>query len=141
MDKANVDLAMYRLETAKQCIISAKALIEISDYKGAANRSYYAIFHCMRSILALCSIDFSKHSAVGAYFRKKYIKTGIFDVSMSDIISEAFDIRSDSDYNDYFVISKKEVEEQVLNAQYFYEKVEEYVIAQIKIDNIIERKT
>ena len=113
-------------------IISAKALIEISDYKGAANRSYYAVFHCMRSVLALCAVDFSKHSAVGAYFRKEYIKTGIFDVSMSDIISEAFDIRSDSDYNDYFVISKIEVEEQILNAQYFYDRVEEYVVAQIK---------
>ena len=132
MDKARADLAIYRLETARQCIISAKALIEISDYKGAANRSYYAVFHCMRSVLALYSIDFSKHSAVGAYFRKEYIKTGIFDVSMSDIISEAFDIRSDSDYNDYFVISKKEVEEQILNAQYFCDKVEEYVVAQIK---------
>ena len=105
-------------------------MIEISDYKGAANRSYYAVFHCMRSVLALRSIDFSKHSAVGAYFRKEYIKTGIFDVSMSDIISEAFDIRSD--YNDYFVISKKEVEEQISNAQYFYDRVEEYVVAQIK---------
>lgn len=132
MDKERADLALYRLETARQCIISAKALIEISDYKGAANRSYYAVFHCMRSVLALYAIDFSKHSAVGAYFRKEYIKTGIFDVSMSDIISEAFDIRSDSDYNDYFVISKKEVEEQVLNSQYFYDRVEEYVAAQIK---------
>lgn len=132
MDRTRADLAIYRLETARQCIISAKTLIDISDYKGAANRSYYAIFHCMRSVLALSSIDFSKHSAVGAYFRKEYIKSGIFDVSMSDIISEAFDIRSDSDYNDYFVISKKEVEEQVSNAQYFYEKVEEYVMAQIK---------
>ena len=92
MDKARADLAKYRLETARQCIISAKALIEISDY----------------------------------------IKTRIFDVSMSDIISEAFDIRSDSDYNDYFVISKKEVEEQISNAQYFYDRVEEYVVAQIK---------
>lgn len=73
MDKARADLAVYRLETARQCIISAKALIEISDYKGAANRSYYAVFHCMRSVLALSSIDFSKHSAVGAYFRKEYI--------------------------------------------------------------------
>lgn len=82
MDKAGADLAVYRLETARQCIISAKALIKISDYKGAANRSYYAVFHCMRSVLALCSIDFSKHSAVGAFFRKEYIKTGIFDVSM-----------------------------------------------------------
>lgn len=132
MDKEREDLAIYRLETARQCIVSAKALIEIADYKGAANRSYYAIFHCMRSVLALCSIDFSKHSAVGAYFRREYIKTGIFDVSMSDIISEAFDIRSDSDYNDYFVISKKEVEEQMLNAQYFYDKVKEYVAGKIK---------
>lgn len=77
MDKARADLAIYRLETARQCIISAKALIEISDYKGAANRSYYAVFHCMRSVLALCAVDFSKYSAVGAYFRKEYIKTGI----------------------------------------------------------------
>ena len=69
---------------------------------------------------------------MGAYFRKEYIKTGIFDISMSDIISEAFDIRSDSDYNDYFVISKKEVEEQRSNAQYFYDRVEEHVVAQIK---------
>lgn len=86
----------------------------------------------MRSVLALSSIDFSKHSAVCAYFRKEYIKTGIFDVSMSDIISEAFDIRSDSDYDDYFVISKKEVEEQISNARYFYDRVEEHVVAQIK---------
>ena len=132
MDKRRADLAMYRLETAKQCIISAETLAGISDYKGAANRSYYAVFHCMRSVLALSSVDFSKHSAVGAYFRKEYIKTGIFDVTMSDIISEAFDIRSDSDYNDYFVISKKEVEEQIANARYFYEKVEMYVLTQIK---------
>lgn len=37
MDKARADLAVYRLETARQCIISAKALIGISDpsvYKG-----------------------------------------------------------------------------------------------------------
>jgi uncharacterized protein (UPF0332 family) len=135
MDKGRADLAVYRLETARQCIISAKTLAGISDYKGAANRSYYAIFHCMRSVLSLISMDFSKHSAVGAFFRKEYIKTGIFDVRMSDIISEAFDIRSDSDYNDYFVISKREVEEQIANAQYFYDKVEEYVIRQIKEQN------
>lgn len=86
----------------------------------------------MRSVLALQSLDFSKHSAVGAYFRKEYIKTGIFEVRLSDIISEAFDVRSDSDYNDYFLISKKEVIEQIENAQYFYDKVEEYVINTIR---------
>lgn len=54
---------------------------------------------------------------------------------MSDIISEAFDISSDSDYNDYFVISKKEVEEQRSNAQYFYDRVEEHVVALLPVCN------
>jgi len=84
-------------------------------------------------VLALEAKDFSKHAAVGAFFRKDYIKTGVFDVRMSDIISEAFDIRTDSDYDDYFVISRKEVEEQIENARYFYEQVEEYVIKTIKV--------
>ncbi|MCI9487788.1 MAG: HEPN domain-containing protein [Lachnospiraceae bacterium] len=45
------------------------------DFKGAANRSHYAIFHCMRSVPALEGVDFSKHSGVSAYFCKQYIKT------------------------------------------------------------------
>lgn len=97
------------------------------DYKGAANRSYYAIFHCMRSVLALEGIDFSKHSGVSAYFRKQYIKTGIFEVELSDIIKEAFDIRSDSDYDDYYVLSKKEVEEQIENAKMFFGVIKKYL--------------
>lgn len=48
------------------------------------------------------------------------------------VLTMLFFIRSDSDYNDYFVISKKEVEEQILNAQYFYDKVKEYVVGKIK---------
>lgn len=47
MDKRLEDLSRYRLSQAFQCIQSLKLLIENNDYKGAANRSYYAIFHCM----------------------------------------------------------------------------------------------
>lgn len=107
MDRRLKELSKYRLEQANRCIKSAKLLAEDGDYRGAANRSYYAIFHCMRSVLALEKVDFSKHSGVLAYFRKQYIKTGVFDVELSDIIGEAFDIRNDSDYDDYYVISKE----------------------------------
>lgn len=129
MDKAIKDLSDYRMEQAKRCIQSAKLLIEDGDYKGAANRSYYAIFHCMRSVLALDKVDFSKHSGVSAYFRKEYIKTGKFDVELSDMIKEAFDVRSDSDYDDYFIVSKEDVYRQIENAEYFYEQIRKYLIA------------
>ena len=127
MDKELWNLSQYRMEQAERCIRSAKVLVADEDYKGAANRSYYAIFHCMRSILALEGKDFSKHSAVAAYFRKEYIKTGIFDIELSDIIKEAFDVRSDSDYDDYYLISKEDVLEQIEHAQIFYQKTKEYL--------------
>ena len=127
MDKRLRDLSDHRLEQADRCVRSAKILFLDGDYKGAANRSYYAIFHCMRSVLALEGVDFSKHSGVSAYFRKQYIKTGIFDVCLSDIIGEAFNIRTDSDYDDYYVVSKEEIKEQIENAEKFYHVIEEYL--------------
>jgi uncharacterized protein (UPF0332 family) len=127
MDKSQEQLALYRLENAKQAIHSASVLVAANDYKGAANRSYYGIFHCVRSVLALDNVDFSKHAGVIFYFRKNYIKEGIFDVRLSDIIGEAFDVRSDSDYDDYYVISKEEVEQQIQNAEFFYSVIKQYV--------------
>lgn len=132
MDERIKELSKYRLNEAAVCISSAKALTEIGDYKGGANRAYYAIFHCIRSILALDEKDFAKHSGVSAYFRKEYIKTGLFDVEYSDIIKEAFDIRSDSDYDDFYVISKLDVEEQIRNAEKFYDAVCNYLSIRYK---------
>lgn len=43
------------------------------------------------------------------------------------IIKEAFDIRSDSDYDDYYVLVKEDVEEQINNAEKFYFVIEKYV--------------
>jgi uncharacterized protein (UPF0332 family) len=127
MDKTYADLSKYRMEQATQCIKSAKVLVDIGDYKGAANRSYYGIFHAMRAVLVLDGMDFSKHSAVSAFFRKEYIKKEIFDIEMSDIVKIAFDVRSDSDYDDYYVISKEDVNKQIANAEKFYATIEQYL--------------
>lgn len=132
MDDAIIALSRYRMNESKQCIKSAKVLVEFDDYKGAANRSYYAIFHAMRSVLALEKKDFSKHSGISAYFRKEYIKTGIFDVELSDIITEAFEVRSDSDYDDYYQISKADVQEQINNAEKFSNIIEQYLEEKLK---------
>lgn len=71
MDEARKGLCRYRLEKAEKCLSSAKVLVQSEDYCGAANRSYYAMFHCIRSLLALEGVDFSKHAGVMAVFPKK----------------------------------------------------------------------
>ena len=52
------DMSKYRLEQAEEFFQDAQLLFENGRYKSAANRSYYCIFHCMRSVLAMDQLDF-----------------------------------------------------------------------------------
>ena len=45
-----IDLARLRLDNAKTLLNTAKLLLDSSDYKSVANRSYYAIFKKRRSL-------------------------------------------------------------------------------------------
>ena len=121
-------LSDARFDHAKECLDAAKSLLSSSNYKSSANRSYYAIFHAIRAVLAFDGIDMKHHSGVISEFRKLYIKTNIFDVRLSHIISVLFDIRTESDYDDFFIISKTEVEEQIENAEYFLTEREKFLL-------------
>ncbi len=81
----------------------------------------------MRAVLALDEIDMKHHSGIISEFRRLYIKTKIFDTKLSTIISALFDIRTDSDYDDFYVISKEEVKEQLDNAEYFLNEIKKYL--------------
>ena len=120
-------LSQVRYDHALECLDAAKSLLENGNYKSAANRSYYAIFHAMRAVLALNEIDMRHHSGIISEFRKLYIKTGVFETRLSQIISVLFDTRTESDYDDFFVISKAEVVEQTENAEYFLQVVKAYL--------------
>ena len=120
-------LSNIRLEHADECISAAKSLLESENYKSAANRAYYTVFHAMRAVLAFDKIDMKHHSGIIAEFRRLYIKTGIFDAELSKIISVLSDSRNDSDYDDFFIVSKEEVAEQIKDAELFLVKIKEYV--------------
>ena len=120
-------LSNVRLEHADECISAAKSLLESENYKSAANRAYYTVFHAMRAVLAFDKIDMKHHSGIIAEFRRLYIKTGIFEAELSKIISVLSDSRNDSDYDDFFIVSKEEVAEQIKDAELFLVKIKEYV--------------
>ena len=118
-----IELSKLRFENAKKLLVTSQTLIDANDYKSSANRSYYAIFNAMRACLALNSIDHRRHSGVISDFRLHYIKTGKLDVKLSDIITELFEMRNQSDYNDFYVVSKADVVAQLENAKFFIDKV------------------
>lgn len=123
------DLSKSRFDRACDCLHTAKVNREINDYRAAANRSYYAIFHSMRAVLALEEVDMSKHSGVMAEFRKRYLKTEILDRKLSAIISQAFEVRNASDYDDFYIVAKEDVDIQIDHAVIFMRAVVNHLIA------------
>lgn len=121
------ELAGYRLERAREMLSASESNLEIGQYKTSLNRSYYAIFHAMRSANALKSFDSSKHSGVIAFFMKTYLKTEILERKLAAIIKDSSLYREKSDYDDFYIAGKKEAEEQFENAKYFVQKIEDYI--------------
>ena len=59
--------------------------------------------------------------------RLHFVKTGKLRSDLSDILSELFEVRTQSDYNDFYVISKSEVLEQLENAEVFVRETEAFL--------------
>lgn len=125
--KKSKDLSYHRLEQAKEDLIASKLLYNSKLYKSANNRAYYAIFHTIRSILALEPIDFKKHKDVIAYFNKNYIRTEIFSKKLGRKIVEASKIREDSDYDDEFIVSESDTQAQIQTAEELIDLAENYI--------------
>ena len=125
-----IELSHRRIELAHERMNTAGILLDAGDYKSVANRLYYAIFSAMRAVLALDGFDSKKHSGIIARFRQSYIKTGTFSTEMSKIIDDLEVIREDSDYADFYIISKEDVMLQYQRAEFFVSEVERYLQVQ-----------
>ena len=118
---------MYRMERAFEMLIAAEDNLKIGQYKTSLNRSYYAIFHAMRAANIIKGFDSSKHSGVIAFFNKEYLKENIIDRKMSPIIKNISFFREKSDYDDFFIASRQDAEEQYQKAEELYEEVKAFL--------------
>lgn len=117
MEGSMIDLSKYRYNTAEDELDTAKELLNNKKFRASVNRSYYAIFHALRAVTALDDFDSSKHSGIIAFFNKTYVKEGIFEKEISKQIDTAYRLREKADYQDFYVVSKEQAEEQIDKAQ------------------------
>lgn len=126
-NKISIELALHRIQQAKDDLKASETLYKEKLYKAANNRAYYSIFHSIRSVLSLEPKDFKRHKDVVAYFNQHYINTEIFPKSFGRRISKANQIREDSDYDDDFLINPEQTLQQIETAKELLIIVEEYV--------------
>ncbi|MDR0963843.1 MAG: HEPN domain-containing protein [Clostridium sp.] len=117
MEGSIIVLSKYRFRCALEDLEIAHLLLQEGKYKASVNRSYYAVFHGLRSVTALDQYDSNKHSGVIAYFNHTYVKNRVFDKSISKIIDTVYRLREKADYQDFVVISREQATEQTEKAQ------------------------
>lgn len=112
---------------AEERLHSSKVLLEAGSYKDSIGRSYYAMFTAVRALLAMEGQDFPKHAGVIAYFQKEFVKTGKVDRKYFKYISQAFQIRNNTDYADFFIVSAQDAKEQYEKAKEFLKVIVKYL--------------
>ena len=125
------DLVLYRLQTARSDLKSARILLEAGEYRGANNRAYYAIFHAINAVHAVSGKAYKRHKDAIGSFNKDYVKTEIFPREIGRKIAEAEEIRHVSDYDDFYIASREESQRQVAVAEEFLQMAEQYCMAHL----------
>lgn len=120
-------LSNYRLEKSKSDLETAEILLNNDKISQSINISYYSMFHATRALLAIEKFDSKKHSSIISYFNRHFIKSDKIKKEFSKMLMEAQDFRNESDYDDFYIISKEEAIIQLENANKFYNMIEKYI--------------
>ena len=129
MDHRQEELSRYRIQEAKNSLKVAEHCLKEGLYKDSINRSYYVAFYAIKAVLALGTIDFKRHKDVVAYFNKEYVATNVFPRELGKRLGMLKQLREKSDYDDFYIATREEAEEQIQTAKELVSRVEEYVQA------------
>ena len=89
------------------------------------------IYHAISAVHALDGNAYKRHKDALANFQSKnYVKNGeFFPRKLGKKIVESEEIRHASDYDDFYIATREEAEEQIQTAKELVSRVEEYVQA------------
>lgn len=122
-----MDVAMHRIQVAKEDLDTAYLTFNAKQFRGANNRAYYCIHHTISAVLAKEGVAFKRHKDTLGYFDKKYINTEIFSKELGRKIVKAEEICYASDYDAFYIALKDVAEQQIKTAETLLKLVSEYL--------------
>jgi uncharacterized protein (UPF0332 family) len=121
-------IVTYRIEQAEESVKDANLLLDSGgSLRSVINRSYYTMFYAALALIAAKGTGSSKHSGVISIFDREYVKTRVFPGEMSKLLHKAFHLRQESDYKEFFLLTKEEVIEIKRGAENFLKKIIDYL--------------
>ncbi len=117
----------YRLGQAREAVCDAELLLDADRYRATANRLYYACFYAALAALLTKRLQYSKHSAVIAFFDKELIRSGLLPKEYSRTLHRAFNERQQDDYMPFVEMDAGEIKILFQNVQAFVNGINEYI--------------
>jgi len=97
-NEERIDYVKYRMASAHKTFDAAKVLAGNGFWNSVVNRLFYAV----NALLVLNEMPTKSHSATKSQFSIHFVKTGKFDKKYGRLLSELFDWRQKSDYENIF---------------------------------------
>lgn len=121
-------LIEYRLEEAREALMDAELLLSARRYRSAANRLYYAAFYAAVAALLTKRREYSRHSAVIAFFDREFIRSGQLPKEYSRTLHRAFNERQQDDYMPFVEMDAGEIQTLFVDVQALVNGIGEYVV-------------
>jgi len=123
MMKANKELALYRLQRARETIVDAQILAQAQRWNPCVNRLYYACFYAVSALLIQEGLSSSKHSGVRSLFNQHFVKINKVSKEIAHIFNDLFERRQEGDYMDFVSFEESQVRRWIPQAEAFVEHI------------------
>ena len=122
------ELVKLRLKSSRELYNDACNLYEQGSYKSANNRAYYSMEKALKALLAIKGKDANTHNGILQLFNRYFIYEDNTEFNKSDykLYASIELIRTASDYDDFYIATKEEADEQIAIAEEFIQMVEDY---------------
>lgn len=116
-------LAIAEWRRAVVCRQVARLCLQHGFYADAISRSYYAVLHTAKAVLALQGVRPRRHRALSNLFGQHIVMTGLVEGRWGSIIGRLADVRWAADYDVAVIFTEADAADACQQADAFAERI------------------
>jgi uncharacterized protein (UPF0332 family) len=114
------------LQLAQDELATANLLLVNDRYRASISRAYYAMYHATQAFLTTKNLSSKTHRGSIQLFSQHFIKTGELPIDFARALSDAYDLRQLSDYEETVQLTQTQADTILTSAQAFVAQAEAY---------------
>lgn len=117
----------YRIERSLQALEEAQSTVENGFLNLAANRLYYTLYYAASALLISKGIPTKTHAGIMAQFHLHLVKTGILSIDDGKLFRTLYNLRQESDYEDFIEVHIEDIDELMPKVVELVEKLKNLI--------------